>query len=156
MRQRMQRVEQQMTAVERLGQIPELGPPPDPSLRDRWSQLGEVVAVCAASDEEIALTDHPWCERCRTRLGVRPPYDDLEDVIAEIERTLASYNVGLSSATVRDILAGRRREDIEKLLAIVAAGDMSALVGVLDDDVVSFLSGFMRDAETVRRSDESD
>jgi len=154
--QRMERAEHQMTAAERLGQIPELGAPPDPSLRSRWRQLNEMAAVCSASDEEVALSDHPWCERCGTRLGVRPSDDDVEEVVGEIERTLAGYNERLSSATVRDILAGRRREDVEKILAIVAAGGMEALAEVLDDDVVRFLSEFMRDAKTVRRDDPAD
>ena len=156
MQQRMERAEHQLTAVERLGQIPELGSPPDPSLRSRWRQLNEMVAVCPTSNEEVALGDHPWCERCRTRLGVRPSDSDVEEVVDEIERTLAGYNDHLSSATVRDILAGRRREDVEKILAIVAAGGMEALAGVLDDDVVRFLSEFMRDAKAVRPDDPAD
>ena len=150
MQQRMERAEHQLTAVERLGQIPELGAPPGRSLRNRWRELSEMVAVCPASDEEVTLSDHPWCERCRTRLGVRPIYGDVEVLTGEIERTLAGYNERLSSATVRDILAGRRREDVEKILAIVAAGGMEALAEVLDDDVVRFLSEFMRGAEIVR------
>jgi len=154
MRQRMERTEHQMTVVERLGQIPELGSPPDPSLRPRWQQLSEGVTVCPAREEEIALVDHPWCEHCRARLGVQFTYDNLEEIIHEIETVLAGYNERLSSATVRDILAGRRREEVEKILAIVAAGGMEALAGVLDDDVVRFLGEFMRDAESVRRSDE--
>ena len=150
MQQQMERAEHQMTAAERLGQIPELGAPPGRSLRNRWRELSEMVAVCPASDEEVTLSDHPWCERCRTRLGVRPSDDDVEEVVGEIERTLAGYNERLSSATVRDILAGRRREDVEKILAIVAAGGMEALAEVLDGDVVRFLSEFMRGAEIVR------
>ena len=151
----MERAEQQLAAVERLGQIPELGPPPDPSLRDRWQQLSEAVTACPAREEEIALADHPWCTSCGARLGVQFTYDDVEEVIAEIERLLAGYNERLSSAAVRDILAGRRREEVEKVLAIVAAGDISALAGVLDDDVVSFLSEFMRGAQTVHRDRSS-
>jgi len=149
--QRMERAEQQMSAAERLAQIPELGPPPDPSLRPRWQQLKDAAAVCPASEAEIALTERPWCARCGTRLGVHSTFDDAEEVIKEVERTLAGYNECLTSATIREILAGRRREEVEKILAIVAAGGMEALAGVLDDDVVQFLGEFMRDAETVRR-----
>jgi len=142
-----------MDAAERLGRIPELAPPPEPSLRSRWDQLRSAVTVCQASDEGIPLVDHPWCAECRVALGAPPAFEDVEGAMAEIERTLGGYNERLRSAAVRDILAGRRREEVEKLLAIVGVGDMSALTGVLDDDVVRFLSEFMRGAESTRRTD---
>lgn len=145
---RIERTERQVRALVGFARIPELGPPPANQLIERWREVSETVSPCACSPDEIPLAGRPYCEACRMLPGSTPTYSDVEAVMAEVERQLAEYNSRLSSVAVRELLSGQRPEEVEKLLKLNDAADLSALAGVLDGEVIDFLRQFLRGSET--------
>jgi hypothetical protein len=141
-----------LTAAERFSQIPELGPPADPTLGKRWQEVASAVQECPAPEEEISLADRPQCATCGARMGASLDTAEFEKTLAEIKAQVTACNARLGDATVREVLAGRRRDEVEKLLQINAAGDLSTLSGVLSDDVIAFLRQFLRGAGASERS----
>jgi hypothetical protein len=127
-----------------LSAIPELDPAVDQSLPDRWLELSAAVAECPLLEHQLALTEGPFCPSCGSRMGAPDNHEDLRAVASEIESALAAQNRLLSDAAVRDILANRRRAEVEKLLNANAASDLSRLTSALGDDVLAFLRQFMR------------
>ncbi len=154
-REMLARIEEgsrQLRAVERFAMVPELGRGPDPSLSGRWREVSSAVRECPASPDEASLADAPQCPECGARMGAPLGTVDVEKTLTEIRGQLAQYNTRLGDATVREVLAGQRRDEVEKLLQISAAGDLSTLSTVLSDDVISFLRQFLRGAGSPERS----
>ena len=142
LRGRVDDYSRKLTTAIRFASIPELGPGPDASLAPRWKELSARVRECP--EDGPALAAKPYCEECGARMGAPVDAPELEKAMSEIDAALYLCNAKLSSAAVQKILSGERREDIEKLLKLTAAGDMSPLAGVLTGDVLEFLKQFMR------------
>jgi hypothetical protein len=141
-----------LNAADRFAQVPELGPPPDPDLSKRWREVAAGIQECLEQEEGMALTARPQCTACGARMGAPLDMAEFEKTLGEIRAQVAACNARLSDATVREILAGSRRDEVQKLLQINAAGDLSTLSGVLSADVLDFLRQFLRGSGAPERS----
>jgi hypothetical protein len=68
---------------------------------------------------------------------------DIDGLLFEIETGLAEYNRRLSAAAIREVIEGRRAEELETLFRLDSAADLSALSGHLNTAVIDFLRGFL-------------
>ena len=56
-----------MEALEQFNSIPELGTPVGEGLLSQFEQLNTSLKMCPASEQDVALADHPMCSYCGLR-----------------------------------------------------------------------------------------
>jgi len=134
-------------ALKRLNSIPELGEPPGQELEGEYQQLLEQIKPCPDWEGRISLDLEPTCAGCRLALSISPPTKEVEDFRQKLEQALREQQRRLSSEAIRQILAQSREKRIDRFIKVVQTSDLSPLVNVLDDELVSFLRQLLAEAK---------
>lgn len=138
----------QLAAVEGFAQLPELGPPQDSDLTQRFEELAVSLEPCPTLEHDVPLVDQPYCETCGVTLSSPAERQDIDAYLFELESVLRSYNRRLSSVAVREALAGKQPERLSRLLRLRDASDLSALSDHLGSDVIDFLREFLASSDS--------
>ena len=144
---RLERLSPQVEALARFNEIPELGEPVGTEVPQLFKDVTASYKICLPGQEKLSLDDAPYCRGCQLSLDQEVPRREAELLMGATERAMQKCNRRLSSHSVRQILAHPTREQLDKFVALVQVADPSALVNVLDDEVVGFLRRFLRSAE---------
>ena len=141
---RLERLRPQVEALVRFNEMPELGQPVGTEVPQLFKDLSISFSVCPAKEDQLDLEAVPYCEACLLRMDGDVPARDAELLFGATERAMHEYNRRLSSHSVRQILAHPTREQLDQFINLVQVADPSALVNVLEDEVVEFLRQFLR------------
>jgi hypothetical protein len=134
-------------ALARLNTLRALGPAVGRTALSQYQRLLADTTVCARGKElEGELLERPLCSRCGLRLADSPPEEAAREAVRGLRRALARQHARLASEAMRQILARRGGERIERFLQIVQASDLSGLVNVLDDTLLDFLGELLAPA----------
>ena len=139
----LERLGPQVEALASFNEVAEFGGPLAADVPERFSAAMATVKACAASEAEVSLEAAPACLQRQLRLDEDISRRETALVFRDTERAMRVYNRRLSSEGVARILAHPTKEQLEKFVALVQVGDLSALANVLDDEVIEFLRRFV-------------
>ncbi|MFQ5860509.1 MAG: DUF6079 family protein [Dehalococcoidia bacterium] len=128
-----------LQALARLNSITELGPPVRPELAERHHALEQALKRCPLAPQELPLTTSPRCPQCNLALGEPSIRGELEPFLEELDQALAEQNQRLSLHLVDRVLTDRMDEEFARFVQIVQVSDLSGLVNVLDDRLVTLI-----------------
>ena len=142
LRNEIERRKVRVNALAQLTQVPELGEAVGVEVPSRFEDLASSVCGCALeSDLDLELT--PWCPGCELPIDEEVPERQAQEIFGVMDASMREYNRRLSTRAVRQILADGSSEQMEKFISLIQVADPSSLENVLDDDVITFLKGFM-------------
>jgi len=113
-------------------------------LPQRYSDVVAPVTTCTAREDEMPLSDVPFCSACRLQISDEVPLGEIEETIGAVEEAMREYNRRLASEGFRRVLASGSGDQLARFIDLVHVADPSALSSVLDDEVVEFLRGFLK------------
>jgi hypothetical protein len=143
LRNRLDSVTPQVEALARFNEMPELGDPQGGDVPELFRSVTSSIKSCARREEELSLVDAPYCESCLLALDADIPRMDAETLFGAIERAMREYNRRLGSFAAHRVLAHPSKEQLDRFTNLVQVADPSALVNVLDDEVIEFLRQFL-------------
>ena len=141
---RLEELSPQVEALARFNEMPELGGPVGIEVPELLREMTGVLKTCAKGSEDPPLDTTPYCSGCRLLLDDRFPRREAALLSGATARAMREYNRRLSSHAARQMLAHPSKEQLDKFVGLVQVADPSALANVLDDSVVEFLRGFLR------------
>ncbi|MCH8206946.1 MAG: hypothetical protein IH956_08070, partial [Chloroflexi bacterium] len=148
---RLEESHPQVAALARFNDMPELGGPLGEEVSGLFEELTGALRTCPDATEDPSLDGVPHCEACRLRLEDGLPRRQAALLFGATARAMREYNRRLGSHAARQMLAHPSREQLDKFVGLVRVADPSALANVLDDSVVEFLRGFLRQREPPAR-----
>jgi hypothetical protein len=142
-----------LDALLRLDTISALGPPSGAQFITAVKQAGERIKVCGL-DGPFNAHAVPICPECGYILGTVAPRPDLARLMDKIRRALNAKLTMLSrGAIARLIKKYDHAHRLDGFLKITQAAQTEALIGVLDDQLTSYIARLLRrpdDPEAVR------
>jgi hypothetical protein len=145
-------------ALDRLNTITELGPPltGTGNLAGELNQLESAAWLCPdAAEAEVAGTK-AVCPKCDWTPAKALPQKDCDRVSSLIAQGLADRIQRLKDASIAAILKKAadesNRADLKSLLEIIQIADADKLVGVITDDLVTFLRKLLQEANIVHET----
>jgi hypothetical protein len=141
MERRLDDIEPAARALAQLNALRALGKPVGEDALATYDQL-RAQDICAETSLSAALRSEPRCPRCGVAMDESPAVGEAQRVVREINAALATQQSRLASEAVRRILA-RGGSRLDQFLQIVQAADSAALASVLDDELLTFLSGLL-------------
>lgn len=147
MAQRIDAMQTQAAAVERLNTLQRLGAPQAQAALTQYHEL-ETLFACPAAEDDLTtmLQSEPICPYCAYRLGEEPPTADATRVLQAIQRGLEGQQARLAQRVVNRLLArpGRAGSDrLDRFIEVVQAADLTGLAAVLDDGLIAFLQDLL-------------
>lgn len=143
LRRSLKEAEAQLSALERLDSIPELGPARSLDLRGEERAILKELRLCSAASLAEAS---PRCPRCRLSLADQPPRERVADFLERLQAALGEQQQRLSSEAIRQILASSGERRIDRFIKIVQISDLAPLARILDDELVAFLRRLLADS----------
>jgi hypothetical protein len=147
-----------LIALSRLSAITELGPPltGPANLSAELDRLESTAWVCPdAAEAEVAGTN-AICPKCSWTPAKVLPQRECEHLSQLITQGLADRIQRLKDASIAAILRKAadesNRADLKSLLEIIQVADADKLVGVITDDLVTFLRKLLQDANIVHET----
>lgn len=145
-------------ALNRLNTIVELGPPltGTGSLSTDLDQLESAAWLCPdAAEAEVAGTN-AVCPKCDWTPAKVLPQKDCDRIAQAITQGLGDRIQRLKDASIAAILKkaadDSKRDDLKSLLEIIQIADADKLVGVITDDLVTFLRKLLQEANIVHET----
>lgn len=126
-------------AISLLNIIPEFSSVEDSALAQSLAQLDNSPAPCSVEGESLELENDPVCGSCGITLEQSLPLGELSRISSAIEANLAGQNRQLSNLLVGKIMQEAHDPQLDDLLKIVQASDLSALSNTLTPDMVGFI-----------------
>jgi len=143
--------EPEVNALRRLNSLLELGGPLGERLFDDYERLlGEIAPCPLRATGEVSVELEPTCSSCRLVLAQKPPVEEVERFLKQLERALRQQQRRLSSEAIRQIIAQSGGERVDQFIKIIQASDLSPLVNVMDDEMVDFLRRLLVEARGTR------
>lgn len=143
----LEEVEPVAQALARLNTLSALGTPVGRTALSAYRRLLAKTKVCSSGKELASqLLQRPLCSGCGLTLADSPPEEIAQEAVRGLMRALARQQARLASEAVRQILARRGGERIERFIQVVQASDLTGLVNVLDDALLDFLSELLAPA----------
>ena len=145
-------------ALNRLNTIIELGPPLTGTgdLASELDQLESAVWVCPDAAEAEVAGAKAVCPKCDWTPANALPQKDCDRVSVMIANGLADRIQRLKDASIAAILKkaadDSNRADLKSLVEIIQIADADKLVGVITDDLVTFLRKLLQDANIVHET----
>lgn len=143
--QRQRDLERLLKVLGRLDRIGALGSPAAPEFQTLTADLAARVRQCDL-ETPVAPEVMPRCERCGFSLGDISPGDEIEELLRQVQRALRTKLEALSSGAIARLV--REHDGANRLdgfLRIIQAANVQALVGVLDDNLTSYLAGLIEE-----------
>ena len=133
-----------LNALVLLNTVKELGEPVGTDLEQRHSNLERGIWPCDVEPGDIPVARISRCGNCLMALGEKPPVQDVESLLRDLDRALGEQNRRLSRVLVDRILNNMVDERLENFLKIVRSSDLSALSNTISDELVVFIRRLLR------------
>ena len=139
LRERLDRAETRISALERLNGLAVVGPAVYPELPEAYRALEQGIHPCGVAGDNIAVDRHPICKKCGLNTGGPPPEAEVEDCLHQLGLALETKMARLREQLVGLVLDESGTPPVERFLRVLRAADVDALPNALDDRVAEFL-----------------
>ncbi len=135
-----------ITGLELLNTLPELSPAVGGFWRQRLNSLEVSLSSCEITARKLAesLIQRPSCPECGLSLTNAPRPEELQELVRGIQFDLAAQTRRLSNLLVRRLVDGTQNQQLDDLLRIAEASDLTALSNTLNPELVEFIGQALR------------
>lgn len=144
LRNRLERLRPQVDAIGLFNGIPEFGEPISPEAPELFGNVESGFRECALAESEVSLENAPYCSECEISLADDIPERDSELLVGQVEHAMREINRRFGTMSARRVLSHPSKEQLDKFIALVQVADSSALVNVLDAEVIEFLRDYLK------------
>lgn len=149
-RQGLTSIPNQLRALSLLNGITELGPAIGEDLEERFAQLQQGLEPCAVTDYlQVTVDAAPVCETCKREMTYNPPVQLVEKLNRDLDQALIEQQRRLASETIRRVLERGQGDALGQFLQVIQAANLTALVNVLDADIVKIIRELLRQEQIV-------
>lgn len=129
----------QLNALRLLNSISQLGPARGEDLGVKFEEINARLKPCSVTDyQTVAVDAAPVCEKCGRDLLYAPPVEAVNQFRRSLENALKQRQGDLSSVIVRRVTE-RQGDALDKILDATQGANVSALVEMMDDNVVTLI-----------------
>lgn len=148
--QSLTNVPNQLRALSLLNGITELGPAIGEDLETRYSELSRGIEPCPVTDYlQVTVEAAPVCAACQRKIIYIPPVQAVEKFDRDLNRALADQQRRLASETIRRVLERGQGDALGQFLQVIQAANLTALVNVLDANIVNIIRDLLRQEQIV-------
>ena len=135
-------------ALVRLNSLQELGPPVVEEVLARLPELRGAISPCTYRLASRTVKAQPRCPACHITLDQEESQtSEAEALPHTLRQALQEQCRRLSSNMATQLLARSMEPQVERLLKIAQASDLSAFALALDDKLMEFLRRFLRESQ---------
>ena len=139
-----------LRALTLLNGITELGPAIGVELEQRYSELCQGLEPCTVTDYLLVTMDAaPVCDECHRKLTYTAPIQDVENFKRDLNQALTDQQRRLASETIRRVLERDQGDALGQFLQVIQAANLTALVNVLDANIVKIIRDLLRQEQIV-------
>ena len=153
--QRAESLGPRVIALNRLNTIIELGPPPA-TVADDLKKLQDEAFICPDAAEAEIAGSNALCPKCQWTRAHVLPQGACDRLAQTVEQGLADRIQRLNDTSIAALLqksaATSPRADLKSLLEIIQIANADQLVGVITDDLVTYLRKLLQEANIVHES----
>jgi len=137
-------------ALNLLNGITELGPAVGEELAKRYAELCQGLEPCPVSEYlRVTVDTAPECTECHREMTYKAPVHDVENFIRDLNQALLEQQRRLASETIRRVLERGQGDALGQFLQVIQAANLTALVNVLDADIVKIIRNLLRQEQIV-------
>jgi len=139
-----------LQALALLNGITELGPAIGQELEKRYVELHQGLEPCAVTDYlQVTVDAHPVCSECHREMTYTAPVNDVENFLRDLDQALFDQQRRLASETIRRVLERGQGDALGQFLQVIQAANLTALVNVLDANIVKIIRTLLRQEQIV-------
>lgn len=143
-------VPRHLDALALLNGIIELGPAVGEDLEMRYAELLQGLDPCPVTDYLQVMVDaSPVCASCQREMIYTVPAQDVEKFIRVLNQALVDQQHRLASETIRRVLERGQGDALGQFLQVIQAANLTALVNVLDENIVRIIRDLLRKEQVV-------
>lgn len=139
LQERLVRAATRVGALQRLNDLPAVGPTVNPELAGVYEKLVQDIHPCEVPGDEVALEMRPTCEACGLDTWDMPPVADVDHCLHQLEIALETQMARLRERFVGLVLDEADTPPVDRFLRVLRAADLDAFPDALDDRVAEFL-----------------
>ncbi len=143
-------VPNQLRALSLLNSITELGPAIGEDLEYRYTELCQGLEPCNVTDYlQVTVDAAPVCSACQREMTYTPPVQVVEKFNRDLKQALMDQQRRLASETIRRVLERGQGDALGQFLQVIQAANMTALVNVLDANIVRIIRDLLHQEQIV-------
>ncbi len=149
-------VSDHLHALALLNGIAELGPSVGENLENRYAELLQGLEPCSITNyQEVNVETTPVCAFCKREMGYTAPVQAMEEFSRDLNQALMDQQRRLASETIRRVLEHGKGDALSQFLQVIQAANLTALVDVLDEKIVSIIRKLLRQEQIVTVESEA-
>ncbi|MEN4011377.1 MAG: hypothetical protein ROW48_05045 [Bellilinea sp.] len=150
MQQSLANTPNHLRALGLLNGITELGPAIGEDLEARYTELSRGLEPCAVTDYlQVTVDAAPVCAACQREMTYTPPVQAVEKFDRDLNQALGDQQRRLASETIRRVLERGEGDALGQFLQVIQAANLTALVNVLDANIVRIIRDLLRQEQIV-------
>jgi hypothetical protein len=139
-----------LRALALMNGITELGPAIGTDLEARYTELCQGLLPCTVSDYlQVTVDATPVCAVCQREMTYPLPTQAVEKFNHDLTQALVDQQHRLASETIRRVLEQGQGDVLGQFLQVIQAANMTALVNVLDANIVKIIRELLRQEQIV-------
>jgi len=148
--QSMAGVPSHLHALALLNGITELGPAIGTDLEKRYTELCQGLEPCSVTDYlQVTVDASPICAVCQREMTYTTPVQVVEKLNRDLNQALVDQQRRLASETIRRVLERGQGDALGQFLQVIQAANLTALVSVLDANIVKIIRDLLRQEQIV-------
>lgn len=127
-------------ALKLLNSIPQLGAARGTDLSVQYQSLVAQLSPCVVTDfQSVTVDSQPVCDKCQRDLLYTSPTQAVEQFLKSLDQALQERQRDLKRETVQRVLQRGQGDALSQFLQATQAANVSSLVDVLDEDIVTLI-----------------
>lgn len=140
----------QLCALKLLNGITELGSAIGEDLEEQYTNLKLGIEPCAVTDYlHVTVDAAPICGFCQREITYKPPIQAVDKFNRDLNQALGNQQHRLASETIRRVLERGEGDVLGQFLQVIQAANLTALVNVLDENIVKIIRNLLRQEKIV-------
>jgi hypothetical protein len=150
MQQSLENAPSHLAALALLNGITELGPAIGEDLEKRYTELCQGLDPCTVTNYlQVTVDASPVCAVCQREMTYTSPTQAVEKFIRDLNQALVDQQRRLASETIRRVLERGQGDALGQFLQVIQAANLTALVNVLDANIVRIIRDLLRQEQIV-------
>lgn len=139
-----------LRALALLNGITELGPAIGEELEKRYTELCQGLEPCTVTDYlHVTVDASPVCAVCQREMTYNAPAQAIEKFNRDLNQALLDQQRRLASETIHRVLERGQGDALGQFLQVIQAANLTALVNVLDANIVKIIRDLLRQEQIV-------